>query len=297
MADEQQADPDKSLKTTAPAPAAPQGDDWGADWESAFQAEEFHVDEAEGDAVLAEGGSGGVNDFVSAEEESLDELSPGAGEAGPAGAVGAAAPTVALPAGPGLSARLITRFLALPMPVRFGIPAALLLLLIGITVFRLIGRPVQPLPPVPEQVVPVATLAPAVTPPDTAAAPATAVPSADATPPADTGSPQTEKITITWPFTAFIISVVDEESKATLFVNVELSMVLALDDEKQGLPLSQKPFVRDTIYQFFVNRPIYDLRRYAMAKGEMSDQLIEWLRKQWPEGKVASLAIDSYTIN
>jgi len=295
MVDEQQADPDKSRQTTAPAQAAPQGDDWGSDWESAFQAEEFTVDEAEGTTPLAETSQNDANDFTIAEEDSLDVLPHDDGAAGPRVSVGAEDEPAARAAGPGPAARLMTRCMALPMPIRLGIPAALLLLLIGITLFQMLKRPAQ-IPP-PQATLPTAPAGAPASPPAEVAAPAVVEAPAAEPAPADTGPQPVEKSHTTWPFTSFIIPVMDKDTKATIFVTVELDLVIALDNAKDGPPLSRKPFVRDTIFQFFVNRPPYDLRHYALAQGEMSDQLREWLRMQWPEGELETVTIKSYKLD
>jgi hypothetical protein len=301
MADEQQADPDKPLKTSAPAQDTPHGDDWGADWESAFQAEEFLVDEAEADTSLAEA-------ILEADEDESPAvtIAPGSGagvdeKTGPAVTLGGEGAPVARKARPSLFAGLLARCRALPRLVRLAVPVALLLLLTGTLLTRFVGRHGQdpiPSPATQQATAPVATEVPAASPPEPAVDPAPAVaPAAEPPAPETAAPPQEEKTSTPWPLSAFIIPVLDETTKATLFVTVELSLDIALSGEKKVLPLDKKPFVRDIIFQFFANRPLFDLRHYAMAHGEMSAQLIDWLRKQWPDGDIAGLNILSYKID
>lgn len=296
MVDEQQTDPDNSLPTKAPDQAAPHGDDWGADWESAFQAEEFLVDEAGGATDLAEVVQNGHDDFTPNEEDNLDDPPHGDGRTEPRVVVGGeSTPPVARHAGPGLASKLISRLAALPLLMRLGIPAALLLLLAAAFLLRLMGNPVPD--PTQPAIAPIAGAGTTASPVEQEEVNALTIAPETSPAPADPIPPQAEKTLVEWPFTGFIIPLVDEDTKAAIFVTIELSLVIALDHETDSLPLDSKFFVRDNIFQFFVNRPLYDLRRYALAQDEMSGQLLEWLRKQWPDGDVKAVTILSYKLD
>lgn len=105
-----------------------------------------------------------------------------------------------------------------------------------------------------------------------------------------------EKISKKWNFPSFLISTSDEmKGDDIFFVEVDITLILLLKEE-EDLPLEKSIFVRDIIYQFFNNRPLYELRRYSLARGEMNRKLRSWIEKQWPEGEIAAIVFNRYQV-
>lgn len=107
---------------------------------------------------------------------------------------------------------------------------------------------------------------------------------------------ESETVRQKWFFPSFFIPVVGQnEQKKIAFVSIDLTIVVLLD-ENQELPEDKKILVRDLIYQFYLNRPLYELRRYSLARGEMVKKLNAWILKQWPEGSIYKIMINRYQI-
>ncbi|MBU0682230.1 MAG: hypothetical protein KKD73_12510 [Proteobacteria bacterium] len=97
-----------------------------------------------------------------------------------------------------------------------------------------------------------------------------------------------------WKLPTFVI-VAGGETKAELIVNVDITLIANLEIG-QNLPADKQIFVKDIIYQFYVNRPAYELKRYALARGEMLSQLNAWLNKQWPSNPFDTIIFSRYQV-
>ncbi len=107
---------------------------------------------------------------------------------------------------------------------------------------------------------------------------------------------ESETIRQKWLFPSFFIPVVGQNDQEKIaFVSIDLTIVVLLDEE-QELPEDKKILVRDLIYQFYLNRPLYELRKYSLARGEMVKKLNAWILKQWPEGPIYKIIINRYQI-
>ncbi|MBU0481473.1 MAG: hypothetical protein KKG47_10245 [Proteobacteria bacterium] len=104
-----------------------------------------------------------------------------------------------------------------------------------------------------------------------------------------------EKVRSKWPLTSFFIPVNGENPPSTIFLNLDITMILLLDKD-QELPSDNVSRARDLVYQFYTNRPLYELRRFALARGEMNKKLISWIRKQWPEVDLETIVFDHYEL-
>jgi len=98
-----------------------------------------------------------------------------------------------------------------------------------------------------------------------------------------------------WPMQAFFIAVQQKDSPESLLVRIDLNLVLLLDPGS-NIPEEKRNFVRDTIFQFFANRPPEELRHYSLARGEMIRNLEAWLQKEWPQNPIASIMFDRYQV-
>lgn len=110
-------------------------------------------------------------------------------------------------------------------------------------------------------------------------------------------SSEFEQVRQKWLFSSFFIPAVAQNSnqEKITFVSLDLTLVVLL--EKGGeLPEYKRIFVRDLIYQFYLNQPLYELRRYSLARGEMVKKLHAWILKQWPEGSIHKIIINRYQI-
>jgi hypothetical protein len=97
-----------------------------------------------------------------------------------------------------------------------------------------------------------------------------------------------------WKLPTFII-VASGKTKAELIVNVDITLVANLEIG-QNLPADKQIFAKDIIYQFYVNRPAYELKRYALARGEMLSQLNAWINKQWPNNPFDTIIFSRYQV-
>ncbi len=93
----------------------------------------------------------------------------------------------------------------------------------------------------------------------------------------------------------FMIDVADDHSAGPRYVAVDCSLVVRLEPEEE-FPLARRYMVRDAIYQFYANRPYYELKRYALARGEMKRKLLAWLRKEWPDAPIETIIFHRYRL-
>lgn len=86
------------------------------------------------------------------------------------------------------------------------------------------------------------------------------------------------------------------ENDEALFVSVDITLLLNL---KPARSLTEKERIRasDIIYQFFKNRPGKELEDYALNRGRMIKKIQKWSRKNWPEGPLDSIIINSYQVD
>jgi len=265
---------------------------WGADWESAFQAEDdsfFAPDDQE----------------FFLEEEASKETTPAADAAlekalAEAGSGGEAAATPHRPALPSISlAPLLGLFgkitalpaLLLPLPraiwQRFtALSVRLQLIIISASlVFLLTGG---------------------VTLWFLSASTAKVAPSAKAPPPPVlteeaqkvlAGVPaMPEKMRKKLTLNGFLIPVRDDKgSGSMLFVQIDLTLNTLIGEEEE-LAADKEAMARDIIYQFFANRPLADLRRYQLARGDLQRDLRAWLEKQWPDTPIESITFTRYQL-
>jgi hypothetical protein len=94
---------------------------------------------------------------------------------------------------------------------------------------------------------------------------------------------------------AFFIAVPQANGQENVLVRIDLSLVLLLEPGT-SIPEEKRAVVRDTIFQFFANRPPEELRRYALARGEMIQNLQSWLQQEWPQNPIATIIFDRYQI-
>lgn len=141
------------------------------------------------------------------------------------------------------------------------------------------------------------------------AAPATKpVSAAKSTPPATVSSPPAVASTAggknsftagtvrrKWRFSSFLIDAAQSATEPPSYVVVDLSLVLRLN-AGEPFPEDKKYAVREMIYQFFSNRPLYELRRFSLARGEMQMKLEAWFHKEWPNNPIESIFFHRYQI-
>jgi hypothetical protein len=266
-------------------PADQDETNWGEDWESAFQAEDdaFFSSEKDEDFFLEEN-EPTVTAGVAAQEldSSLEKTLAGIPDqavtatAQPAKSLGGAAALTALFLSAKTAAqKQFARFQSFPIFVRlplYGLP----LLLVGI-VFVLSSTSTPP--------------------PTTSVSRDTAT--GAATPQGFNQASQLHpgKVRKKWAFPAFIIPVNNPAgAQPVTFVLVDITLIASLG-EQEDPPADKKIFVRDIIYQFFQNRPLEELRRFSLARGEMNKELRAWLLKQWPEAPIESIIFNQYRLS
>lgn len=267
-------------------PADQDETNWGEDWESAFQAEDdaFFSSEKDEDFFLEEN-EPTVTAGVAAQEldSSLEKTLAGipdqavAAGAQPAKSlVGAAALTALFLSAKTAAQKQFARLQSFPIFVRlplYGLP----FLLIGI----------------------VLVLSSTSTSPPTATSVSRDTATGAATPQGFNQASQLHpgKVRKKWGFPAFIIPVNNPAgAQPVTFVLVDITLIASLG-EQEDPPADKKIFVRDIIYQFFQNRPLEELRRFSLARGEMNKELRAWLLKQWPEAPIESIIFNQYRLS
>ncbi|OGQ99802.1 MAG: hypothetical protein A2505_07070 [Deltaproteobacteria bacterium RIFOXYD12_FULL_55_16] len=273
---------------------------WGEDWESAFQSEDevFFSDEKEEDFFLEENEPQASSELAAQDFNS----SPGKTLSGLPGQSVASGilPAKALLSVEALAALLLfsktaaqkqfTRLQSFPIFVRIPL-YALPVILVGI-LFALSGPP-QTTPAIPQtDSLPQAQQPESITVPPNKTSSATDLPHPDQASQLHPG-----KVRKKWAFPAFLIPVNNPTTDQPLtFVLVDLTLVASLDDQEDP-PAEKKIFVRDIIYQFFQNKPIEDLRRFSLARGEMNKELRAWLKKQWPDAPIEAIIFNQYHLS
>lgn len=97
-----------------------------------------------------------------------------------------------------------------------------------------------------------------------------------------------------WQLPTFVI-VAGSDNKVEIIVNIDLVLTATLA-KGQALPDDKQIFTRDIIYQFYANRPPYELKRYALARGDMISQLQAWLNRQWQNNPFNTIIISRYEV-
>ncbi len=282
-------------------------DDLGEDWESAFDAEDFFIDgtSAVEDFFQADDESGEAFDLAAILEQESAGLTDGA-SVKPAEKVGEE-PTVGAVAaleGPGRFAALSVFFSALGRRYQGlksyqKIVVAVLppcLILMVFVLFRSEAPELESVdssaPEVAEKMVESPAPAPS-SPPE---------PEKSVTKIAGQAKEAAEKpaaarvmLRKKWPFPSFFIASEQEDGKEAVFVAIDLTLITLLP---QGtvLPVEKETFVRNMIYQFYVNQPAYELNRYSLARGEMIQRLRSWIAMQWPDSPIETIAFNRYQV-
>lgn len=289
MAEEPRPDPSAPDKngTTSPEHA---DTNWGADWESAFQAEDdsFFAPADEEFFLEEEPAKGTPKPAADAAlEKALAEAQP-AGAAAPRRPL---LPTISLAPLRGLFGKvtilpalllsllraLWQRFTALSVRLQLLTMGLGLFVLLagGITVWFLIASAPEVAPTATVQPAPLTEEAKAIL------AEIPAVP---------------EKIRKKLELNNFLIPIRDDKGGGPLvLVQVDLTLNTLLGGEEE-LPPDKEAVVRDIVYQFFANRTLTELRRYQIARGDLQRDLRAWLEKQWPDTLVESITFTRYQL-
>jgi hypothetical protein len=268
---------------------------WGEDWESAFQAEdEVFFSEGKDEDFFLESKESVVPAAAGQQPDpSLEKtlsgppaqnaVSPGVRRKSPAVAEFLASLFLA---GKTAAQQHLARLSSFPLFIRLPI-YALPLLLVGIGMFFALSGPPDSAP------VPVQPFIPPASPPGTA--PASSGETASF--PGETAPLPPGKVRKRWAFPAFIIPAHNPApDQPVIFLHVDITLIAALDEQEE-LPADRKVFVRDIIFQFYQNKPLAELRRFSLARGEMNRELRAWLRKQWPEAPVESILFNRYHLS
>ncbi|MBU1685965.1 MAG: hypothetical protein KJ589_01305 [Proteobacteria bacterium] len=248
-------------------------DDWGEDWETAFQLDDPSLPEEEEQFTIPPQES-----WASANH---DQLRPPPEPIRTKGR---------LPVSPPKSNGPTPTFVRPPRTGKINLPGFRFLAGILVIVIVILLGMITILKKPPQQ----ATLIP--TQP-------TATPSRQGTPPPpelpmkETIKPdQPVVVSLKWHHKDFFIPVAEQNAPApSAFLKVELSLFIQ-QKQNQGLPSDRDPFIRDLIYQFYNNRPPQELRRFALARGEMATILKFWILKQWPDLPLESIVFNHYEI-
>lgn len=297
MADDRPQSVDQFASTDTPAEH--DETNWGEDWESAFQAEDdaFFSEGKDEDFFLEENEPAAAAGVASQDlDSSLEKTLSGIPDQG--GATGVLSGKTLVSAG-ALAALLLSAKIAAQkqfarlqsFPIFVRIPLyALPFLLVGLVFLLSGGAKTSP------------SLQQTAT--STTQHPGAGALSSEKTT-GLTGPPEANqasqlhpgKVRKKWAFPAFIIPVNNPApGQPVTFVLVDITLIASLDDHEDP-PAEKKIFVRDIIYQFFQNKPLEELRRFSLARGEMNKELRAWLMKQWPEAPIESIIFNQYHLS
>ncbi|HIJ91565.1 MAG: flagellar basal body-associated FliL family protein [Desulfobulbaceae bacterium] len=271
-------------------PAEHDETNWGDDWESAFQAEddtffskekeeEFFLEENE-PTVTAAAAAKGLDSSLEKTLSGIPDQSSVVSDTRPTKAfVLVGAITSLFLSGKTAAQKQFARLQSFPIFIR--IPLYALPVLLIISLLLLLGAPKS---------------RHAASPSATSVAPQqTTAPSPEAVNQASQLHPG--KVRKKWAFPAFIIPVNnDAGDQPVTFVLVDITLIASLD-EQEDPPADKKIFVRDIIYQFYQNKPLEELRRFSLARGDMNRELRAWLQKQWPEAPIESIIFHQYHLS
>ncbi len=279
-------------------------DDWGDDWESAFQAEDFMLSPEEE-----------ADEFFTAEEGSEDELDIAAllapeetqnkqqdQDLSPEDNTDQASDQESDPdhssALPAFFTTILAWVASRPRSQKIIFPTLAILLIIGISATIFFRTTAEQLAQVSgdESVDEITRQIPAK---DQAAKEVSALPPETIKLPPPKAQPTSilppDKIRRKWPLPAFLITVQEEGSNEQVVARVDLTLVLLLEPG-QSVPRAKQAFIRDSIFQFYANRPAKELRYYALARGEMIHNMEAWLHKDWPNNHLAAIIFNRYEI-
>lgn len=297
MADDRPQSVDQFASTETPADQ--DETNWGEDWESAFQAEDdaFFSSEKDEDFFLEENEPTATAGVAGQElDSSLEKTLAGIPDQGSASGIHPAKALFDIGAlaalfltGKIAAQKQFTRLQSFPIFVRIPLYALPFFLLVGI-LFAVSGAPKPP-----------PTLLQTATSsgqhPGTAAAPDKTTNAAGHQEFNQASQLHPGKVRKKWPFPAFIIPINNPApDQPVTFVLVDITLIASLD-EQEDTPADKKIFVRDIIYQFFQNKPLEELRRFSLARGEMNKELRAWLLKQWPEAPIESIIFNQYHLS
>lgn len=297
-------DSPKSVDQFASADTSAENEEtnWGEDWESAFQAEDdaFFSDEKEEENFFLEENEPTVPPGVAAQEldSSLEKTLSGIPDQGAASGThprkaffDLGVLTALFLTGKIAAQKQFARFQSFPIFVRIPLYASPLLIIGIVFVLTSIMSPPPP-----------ALLQPTSPPaqhPGSAALPPDKPTNAEAPTGEMNQASQLHpgKVRKKWNFPAFIIPINNPASdQPVTFVLVDITLIASLN-EQEDPPADKKIFVRDIIYQFFQNKPLEELRRFSLARGEMNKELRAWLLKQWPEAPIESIIFNQYHLS
>ncbi|MEN8257728.1 MAG: hypothetical protein ABFS09_07680 [Thermodesulfobacteriota bacterium] len=290
--------PSEKKTATSHDPLTDLDDDLGDDWESAFQAEDFMFSPEEESA-----------DFFLLEDtpDDNDDISGlfNGDEGKKGGTDGAAPDSSGAEAGPEtstvlefpsqvqiLAASLLQLFQNRPLPQRLligALPIVLILIISSTQFFRSTNDEFASLE---DQALVTETQI-------TTTQPQERKPEPGAkkhlqTIPAPGPVAEVETVHEKWKLPSFII-VAKADNNNNLVINIDLTLIAKLE-KGQDLPAEKTTFVKDVIYQFYANRPAYELKRFALARGEMISQLKAWLNKQWQNNPIDTITFSHYQV-
>lgn len=98
-----------------------------------------------------------------------------------------------------------------------------------------------------------------------------------------------------WRFSSFMIDAGPDDAGKPGYVVIDLSLILRVEPG-EDFPIDKEYAVRNMIFQFFSNRPPYELRRFSLARGEMKQKLLAWLNKEWPANPIESVLFNRYQL-
>lgn len=258
--------------------------DIGDDWGEAFQAEDFMFspDEEAGSEFFLEDDSFASDESEGAHQDSTAEDVDLFGDLNVSNGFTVFGKLAVLAA----SIRALPKTITIPS---LGVAAALLATLLFFTHHSAPPPPELPEPLSADQISPTPA-------PPTDKTEATTDVEARPTTPVETAAPlAVEKVRKRWKLPSFFISTFNEEEKTTALLSIDLTFVLLLEKETV-IPDDSELIVRETIFQFFNNRPYPELKRFALSRGEMTRSLTTWINKQLPDIPLSSIVFDRYQI-
>ncbi len=104
-----------------------------------------------------------------------------------------------------------------------------------------------------------------------------------------------EKVSKKWHLPLFFVSIAGENGKRSTILTINLTLLLILHKDELP-PDNQQVITRDAIFQFFNAKPLSEIKRYSLARGDMNRQLRSWINKQVPDLPLEAITFNRYQI-
>ncbi len=94
---------------------------------------------------------------------------------------------------------------------------------------------------------------------------------------------------------SFLIPVSEKGSNNINFVLVDLTLFMR-QAAPAPMPIEKQRAIREIIYQFYRNVPLFELKKYVLSRDEMKKRLQDWIQKLMPGDQLLKLTFNHYEV-